>query len=62
MNISGVSYNGNIQNAEWKSIQPLQGEGSKGVLTGAKLSEGKRLDSWEITHVQSDKSASTAKT
>lgn len=62
MNISGVSYNGNMQNVEWKSIQPLQGEGSKGALTGVKLSEGKRLDSWEITHVQSDYSASTAKT
>ena len=62
MNISGVSYSGNMQNAEWKSIQPLQSEGSKGALTGVKLSEGKRLDSWEITHVQSDNSASTAKT
>lgn len=62
MNISGVSYNGNVQSTEQKAIQPLQNEGSKGALTGVKLSEGKRLDSWEITHVQSDNSASTART
>ena len=40
----------------------LQNEGSKGALTGMKLSEGKRLDSWEITHVQSENSVSLANT
>ena len=60
MNISGVSYNGNMQKTEWQSIQPLQDEGRKGALTGMKLSEGKRLDSWEITHVQSENSISLA--
>lgn len=60
MNISCVSYNGNVQNAEWKSIDPLQCERNRGSLTGTNLSEGKRLDSWEVTHVQSEKSASTA--
>ena len=60
MNISGVSYNGNVQNTEQKFIRPLQNEGSKGALTGMKLSEGKRLDSWEITHVQSENSVSLA--
>ena len=54
MNISGVSYNGTMQNTEQKSIQSLQNVGSKGTLTGMRLSEGKRLDSWEITHVQSE--------
>ncbi|HBI62588.1 MAG TPA: hypothetical protein DDY31_15495 [Lachnospiraceae bacterium] len=62
MNISGVSYNGNVQNTEQKSIRPLQNEGSKGALTGMKLSEGKRLDTWEITHVQSENSVSLANT
>lgn len=60
MDVSSV--NGNMQNTVWQTIQPLQDEGSKGALTGVKLSEGKRLDSWEITHVQSENSASTAKT
>lgn len=60
MNISGVSYNGTMQNTEQKSIQSLQNVGSKGALTGMKLSEGKRLDSWEITHVQSENSVSLA--
>lgn len=62
MNILGVSYNGNVQNTEQKSIRPLQNEGSKGALTGMKLSEGKRLDTWEITHVQSENSVSLANT
>ena len=62
MNISGVSYNGNVENTEQKFIRPLQNEGSKGELTGMKLSEGKRLDSWEITHVQSENSVSLANT
>ena len=62
MNISGVSYNGNMQNAEQKTIRPLQNEGSKVALTGMKLSEGKRLDSWEITHVQSENSVLLANT
>ncbi|MCI9270193.1 MAG: hypothetical protein HFH11_03390 [Dorea sp.] len=62
MNISGVSSNENMQKTEWKPIQPLQDAGSKGALTGVKLSEGKRLDSWEITHVQSEDSVSLAKT
>ena len=60
MNILGVSYKVDVQNAEWKSIQPLQCERNQGSLTGTNLSEGKRLDSWEVTHVQSEKSASTA--
>ena len=60
MNISGVSYNGTMQNTEQKSIQSLQNVGSKGTLTGMRLSEGKRLDSWEITHVQSENSVSLA--
>lgn len=47
-----------VEKAEWQSIQPLQDEGSKGALTGVKLSEGKRLDGWEITHVQSEKPTS----
>ena len=61
MNISGVSYNANMQNAEWKTIKTLQDEGSQGTLTGTKLSEGKRLDSWEVTHVQTEGSVSAAK-
>ena len=60
MNISSVSYNGTMQNTEQKTIQPLQNVGGKGTLTGMKLSEGKRLDSWEITHVQSENSVSLA--
>ena len=60
MNISGVSCHGNMQKTERQSIQPLQDEGRKGALTGVKLSEGKRLDSWEITHVQSENSISLA--
>ena len=60
MEVSGI--NGNMQNTVWQTIQLLQDEGSKGALTGVKLSEGKRLDSWEITHVQSENFASTAKT
>ena len=62
MNISSVSYNGTMQNTEQKTIQPLQNVGGKGTLTGMKLSEGKRLDSWEITHVQSENSVSLANT
>lgn len=62
MDVSGVSYNGNMQKIEWQPNQPLQSEGNKGVLTGVKLSEGKRMDSLEITHVQSENDASTAKT
>jgi len=62
MDVTGVSYNGNMQNIEWKSVQSSQDEGRKGALTGTKLLEEKRLDSWEITHVQSNNSASTAKT
>ena len=57
MNISGVLYNGNMKNAEWKSTEPSQGKGNQGSLTGSNLSEGKRLDSWEVTHVQNRKSA-----
>ena len=60
MNISSVSYNGTMQKTEQKTIQPLQNVGGKGALTGMKLSEGKRLDSWEITHVQSENSVSLA--
>jgi len=51
-----------VEKAEWQSIQPLQDEGSKGALTGVKLSEGKRLDGWEITHVQSEDAVSLANT
>ena len=58
MNILGVSYKRDVQNAEWKSIQPLQCERKQGSLTGTNLSEGKRLDGWEITHVQSEKPTS----
>lgn len=41
MNIIGVSYKRDVQNAEWKSIQPLQCERKQGSLTGTNLSEGK---------------------
>lgn len=51
-----------VEKAEWQSIQPLQDEGSKGALTGVKLSEGKRLDGWEITYVQSEDAVSLANT
>ncbi len=51
-----------VEKAEEQSIQPLQDAGSKGALTGVKLSEGKRLDSWEITHVQGEDAVSLAKT
>lgn len=30
MNILGVSYNGNVQNAEWKSVDSLQCERNQG--------------------------------
>ena len=33
MNILGVSYKRDVQNAEWKSIQPLQCERKQGSLT-----------------------------
>ena len=60
MNISGISYNGNLQNAEWNVIKPLQAEGSQGLLTGTNLSEGKRMDNWKVTHVQNENPASSA--
>lgn len=59
MNISGISYSGNVQNAEWNLIKTLQAEGSRGSLTGKNLSEGKRLDGWEVTHVRSGNPDST---
>ena len=45
MDVTGVSYNGNMQNIEWKSVQSSQDEGRKGALTGTKLLEEIRLDS-----------------
>lgn len=60
MNVSDVSYNGNVQQKEWKSIEPLQNTGSQGLLTGLQLSSEKRLDNWEITSKKSDLPTSTA--
>ncbi|RRK35297.1 hypothetical protein EBB54_10965 [Schaedlerella arabinosiphila] len=58
----GENIGETAEKAERQSIQPLQDEGSKGALTGVKLSEGKRLDGWEITYVQSEDAVSLANT
>lgn len=59
MDVSGISYNGNMQ--EWKPIEPLQNAGSQDLLTGVHLTTGQRLDRLEITSEKSELPASAAK-
>ena len=44
-----------------KDTAEISAAGKRCLLTGTNLAEGKRLDGWKVTHIQSEKSNSTAK-